>query len=137
MKSERALRRAASRANGRPKGKARQQLIKEIVATDSTFVFDDNPSEKGEDQWVGKCIHCNSNVVVLEGWRTTATIEHISPISSTEDANDIKNLALACPRCNNKKGIHHDQHAGKGGRADEVIAALKEKRMRRWRTALG
>ena len=49
------------------------------------------------------------------------------------EATDPRNLALACKRCNNEKGIHHDKHAGKGGRADEVIATLLAKRLKRWK----
>jgi len=64
---------------------------------------------------------------------TGATLEHIQPLCDGGHSTEPENLALACARCNNEKGVRHDQHAGKGGRADEVIAALKEKRMQRWR----
>lgn len=64
---------------------------------------------------------------------TDATVEHIKPLCDGGASRDLSNLALACKRCNNEKGIHHDQHAGKGGRADEVITALLAKRMLRWR----
>ena len=47
--------------------------------------------------------------------------------------DDPHNLALACQGCNNRKGVEHDQHVGKGGRADQVIEALRAKRALRWR----
>ena len=64
---------------------------------------------------------------------TNATIEHIVPLCDGGDPTDPRNLSLACASCNNEKGIRHDKHAGKGGRADEVIRALQEKRAHRWR----
>lgn len=64
---------------------------------------------------------------------TDATIEHIVPLCAGGSGTDLRNMALACKRCNNEKGVRHDPHAGKGGRADDVIVALTEKRMKRWR----
>jgi 5-methylcytosine-specific restriction endonuclease McrA len=83
--------------------------------------------------WVGRCLHCNSRVFVTDDGQTLATIEHIKPLCDRGHPTDPRNLALVCSRCNNEKGIRHDQHAGKGGRADEVIAALQAKRDSRWR----
>lgn len=68
---------------------------------------------------------------------TDATIEHIQPLCNDGAAIDPRNLALACSRCNNRKGIEHDQYAGRGGRADDVIAALQRKRIDRWRVRDG
>ena len=82
--------------------------------------------------WVGKCIHCNTKLFVTDHGNTDATVEHIQPLCDGGDPTDPRNLALACKRCNNEKGVRHDQHAGKGGRADEVIARLREKRAQRW-----
>jgi len=84
--------------------------------------------------WMGKCIHCNSKLFVTASGETDATVEHIKPLCDDGDSHDLRNLALACKRCNNEKGIRHDQHSGKNGRADEVIAALQEKRDLRWRS---
>jgi len=84
--------------------------------------------------WRGKCIHCNAGILVHSDGATTATIEHINPQCNGGDKFDPHNLALACVRCNNEKGIRHDKHAGEGGRADEVIAALQFRRQTRWRS---
>ncbi len=114
----------------RPKGNFKLQVILSIVATDNTFslfhCF-------GDECWLGKCIHCGAKLLVCMTGHTDATIEHIDPICHGGAASDPRNLALACARCNNMKGIHHDLHVGKGGRADEVIAMLQQKRLSRWR----
>lgn len=113
----------------RAKGKSRAELVLEIVKTDNTFYV----RHSDPHVYVGKCIHCNSHLYVTMLGETDATVEHIQPLCNGGDARDPRNLALACKRCNNQKGVHHDQHAGKGGRADEVIAALHSKRVARWK----
>ena len=119
----------------RPKGKSRARVVLSIVATDNTFYQLQHPEQKFTQiqPWVGKCIHCNTKFFVSHTGETDATVEHIRPLCDGGDPTDPRNLALACKRCNNEKGIRHDQHSGKGGRADDVIAALMEKRMQRWR----
>lgn len=116
-----------------PKAWHRADIILSIVATDNTFHKD---QEAGFfPMWVGRCLHCNAKVYVNEDGFTMATVEHIQPLCNGGHPSDPRNCALACPACNNEKGVRHDKHAGKGGRADEVIAALQEKRARRWRDA--
>lgn len=90
-------------------------------------------SLSGGWHYEGRCIHCNTHLSVTEHGETIATVEHIKPLCDGGEPTDPRNVALACSRCNNEKGIRHDQHAGKGGRADEVIAALQAKRQSRWR----
>ena len=97
-----------------------------VVATDNTFYvgFTDPPV------YVGRCIHCNTMLIAtMQG----ATLEHILPLCAGGDPTDPRNLALACKGCNNEKGVRHDRHVGKGGRADEVVTALQDKRLARWR----
>lgn len=113
-----------------PRGSKRLDLVLEIVRTDSTFSLHDS------GDWVGKCIHCNSKLVVDPDGMTSATIEHIDPLCNDGSRSDVRNLALACSRCNNEKGIRHDRRAGCGGRADDVIAALQARRNDRWRDAV-
>lgn len=117
----------------RPKGAARTQVILSIVATDATFHLYGDAKTGEERTWYGRCIHCNTRLAVTEQGNTDATVEHINPLCAGGESVDPRNLALACSRCNNEKGIRHDQHVGKGGRADEVIAALQAKRVARWR----
>lgn len=125
------------------RGKCRTEIILAIVETDRTFSpvterSDDHCHEESflprrQLGWVGHCIHCNTHLYVTAQGSTEATLEHIQPLCDGGDPTDPRNLALACKRCNNEKGVRHDQHAGRGGRADEVIAALRMKRMQRWR----
>jgi len=117
----------------RPKGLARSRLILNIVMSDSTFSIQFGPDPRYGPWWYGKCIHCNTRLSVRYDGQSEATIEHIDPLCNDGSTDDLKNLALACKRCNSEKGVRHDRHVGKGGRADEVIAALREKRMSRWR----
>lgn len=115
-------------AQPRPKGLARKRVVLSIVETDSTFEVEDH-----DGYWVGNCIHCNRKLAVAPDGTTDATVEHINPLCHGGEATDPRNLALACRGCNNEKGVRHDQHAGKGGRADQVIGALLQKRASRWR----
>ncbi len=112
----------------RPKGNSKSLVVLSIVATDNTFAIHGVAGD-----WLGKCIHCNSKLFVTKQGTTPATIEHINPLCNDGEPLDPRNLALACSRCNNMKGVHHDQHVGKGGRADEVVMQLQLKRQSRWR----
>lgn len=121
----------------RAKGNARAVLVLELVATDSTFFIMKFPPRmshgRDPEKWIGKCIHCNTSLSVsLEG-KTDATIEHIMPLVAGGTC-DLQNMALACSRCNNMKGIHHDAKR-LDGRAQEVVDALLLKRAKRWRVA--
>ena len=116
----------------RPKGANRAAVVLSIVATDITFELHRDKT-LGTGIWIGKCIHCNRKLGVSEAGNTDATVEHINPLCNGGESVDPKNLALACRGCNNEKGIRHDMHAGKGGRADEVITALQGRRLSRWR----
>jgi 5-methylcytosine-specific restriction endonuclease McrA len=118
----------AEATDPRPKGSSREQLVLDIVRTDNSFyVGYTDPSIH-----VGKCIHCGTMLTVTMSGRTEATIEHIMPLTAGGSGTDLHNLALACERCNNTKGIHHDAK-NLDERAQEVIAALLEKRHSRWR----
>ena len=103
----------------------------QVVVTDATFELIGQKHEA--KTWIGKCLHCNRKLAVTPEGSTVATLEHIMPLSAGGSPDDPTNLALACASCNNEKGIHHDPYVGRGGRADEVINSLREKRMSRWR----
>lgn len=110
----------------RVKGLARQDKILEIVETDGTF-------EKGSSGWVGSCLHCNTSIHVGVTGQSSATIEHIVPLCVGGSGSDLLNLALACSRCNNEKGIRHDPNYPSDPRAVEVVNTLLAKRKKRWR----
>ena len=82
--------------------------------------------------WVGKCIHCNSKLVVADDGRSLgeATLEHIIP-KTRGGTNELLNLAVACARCNREKGKRHDHKRGE--RLDDIVATLRARRAKRWR----
>lgn len=102
-----------------------------IIATDDTF---ERVMTGAGEAWSGKCIHCNAHLVVgLDGEPVSrATIEHILP-RNHGGTDDLDNLALACARCNNEKGVRHDNKPKGDARLLEIIAKLAAKRKARWR----
>lgn len=107
----------------------RHLLLLAAAVTDATFertTLDDRPV------WVGKCIHCNSKLVIADDGRALgeATLEHVWP-ETQGGTNEVTNLAVACARCNREKGSRHD-HRG-GPRLDEIVAVLRARRAERWR----
>lgn len=101
----------------------------------------------GDGVWSTRCLHCRSGlqftatgVPMNEG-----TLEHVVPrswfsrraaaalIVGLAGPEDPRNLALACPRCNQQKGKGPDAKGPSDPRAMEVVAALLRARMARWR----
>jgi 5-methylcytosine-specific restriction endonuclease McrA len=104
----------------------RKNLVLDIVRNDKTFEL-----SKVHDCWIGKCIHCNSQITVSpEGKTLSATIEHIVP-QSHGGTDDLKNLALACRSCNNTKGRKIDKLSVRHPKYLEVIEMLLKKRQDR------
>ncbi len=112
----------------RAKGVRRQELILEIVKTDRTF--EKLGSAAG---WIGRCLHCNTSIHVGDTGQSHATIEHIVPTCAGGSGSDMLNLALACSRCNNEKGIRHDPKYPSDPKAVSVVNNLLDKRKKRWR----
>jgi 5-methylcytosine-specific restriction endonuclease McrA len=107
----------------------RHLLLLAAAVTDHTF---EKTTLDGKPVWVGKCIHCNSKLVVDNNGRAMgeATLEHVWP-ETQGGTNEVANLAVACARCNREKGSRHD-HKG-GPRLEEIVAVLKARRLERWR----
>ena len=107
----------------------RHLLLLAAAVTDQTFA---RIVLGGNTVWMGKCIHCNTKLVVSDDGRRLgeATLEHVIP-DAKGGTNDIRNLAVACARCNREKGTRHDHHDGE--RANEVLEALRARRNERWR----
>jgi 5-methylcytosine-specific restriction endonuclease McrA len=104
--------------------------ILQVVATDSTF---ERLTDRLGVAWVGKCIHCNARLrIELDGSTSIATLEHIFPRSHGGDDSP-ENLALACARCNHQKGVRLDNRSKGDPRLMEVVQALRERRLARWR----
>ena len=98
--------------------------------------------------WDTRCLHCRARLQVRNDGQAMghSTLEHVIPQSwfgeraaktlcfqGGDDANDPRNLALACTRCNHDKGKGHDARGPNDIRAVEVISALLERRNARWR----
>lgn len=112
-------------------GSSKRARVLAIVRTDATFR---RQIVRGEDLWVGKCLHCGARLAVtLAGEALSGvTVEHIVP-RHHGGGDELENLALACGRCNHGKGIRHDSQRHPSARAQAVIAALLERRRARWR----
>jgi hypothetical protein len=88
-------------------------LVLAIALTDATFERREVRGGKGGDSrewaWVGRCLHCNTKLVVAEEGSpaSSVTIEHIVPQVHGGGA-ELANVALACDRCNHEKGRRHD-----------------------------
>ena len=103
-------------------------LMLAAAVTDNTFerrTLDDRAV------WVGKCIHCNSKLVLADDGRPLgeASLEHVWP-QTRGGGNDVENLAIACARCNREKSPHD---SGKGEGLDAMVAMLRARRAERWR----
>lgn len=111
-------------------GAHKNRLVLGVVATDATFALTD---VRGEQLWVGKCIHCQSALTVGRGGETFgATVEHI--VARAHGGTDaLENLALACARCNHGKGIRIDRLRRSDPRVLELQAKLTARRQERWR----
>ena len=107
----------------------RHLLLLGAAVTDATFeriVLD------GRVAWMGKCIHCNTKLVVGDDGRSLgeATLEHVWP-QTQGGTDELTNLAVACNRCNREKGSRHDHT--RTARLEEITTELRTKRMARWR----
>jgi hypothetical protein len=109
--------------------------------TDALAVLDDGI-------WSTRCLHCRSAVQVRDDGEPLglATLKHVLPqawfgrraaaaLTSQvgDDADDPRNLALACARCNHDKGKGPDARGPGDVHAREVVEALLFKRLSRWR----
>lgn len=105
-------------------------------------------AEPTGDGWRTRCLHCRSELHLrADGTPLGATsLEHVvakawfglrsaSLLTARvgDHADDPRNLALACARCNHDKGKGHDARGPGQPRGREVVGALLEARLARWR----
>lgn len=98
--------------------------------------------------WDTRCLHCRRRLQVRADGEALghATLEHVVPqawfgrrLASTltarvgGDANDARNLTIACAGCNHGKGVRHDARGPGDARAQAVVAQLLDTRLGRWR----
>lgn len=122
-------------------------LLLLAVHTDSLAERLPSDPRQAQSGWVTRCLHCRSRIGInIDGqpWPGT-TLEHIVPrawfgkraaaslCEGLADANDARNLALACARCNHAKGRSHDANGPADPRALAVVQQLREARLARWR----
>ena len=99
----------------------------QIAATDSTFT-------RADGRWTGKCLICNGRLAFHERDGQGADIEHIVP-RSAGGTNELRNLALTHPACNQEKGRNWDAPRARRARPERyaaLIARLQAERTRRW-----
>jgi len=108
---------------------SRAARVLAIVHTDRTFELKE---VRGEKLWVGRCIHCSSAIAVDVHGATGATLEHIEP-TTHGGTDDTQNLALACARCNQRKGASLDKRRRDDPTLSAVIDTLRARRAERWR----
>lgn len=113
----------------------RDALLLRVMETDTLAM-------RREDGWVAACLHCRSTLAIgLDGSpRGAATLEHIVPrswfrrraardlVERVRTPDDLRNLAVACARCNQQKGMSHDADGPTSERAREVVSALLDTR---------
>ena len=110
-----------------------ERLLIWAAATDSTFQW--WPSdERYNEALIGKCIHCRCTLTVelIGKRRQIATVEHIVP-KHHGGTDELTNLAVACAKCNNGKGVRLDHRRADDPTLQKVIATLQERRRERWR----
>lgn len=98
--------------------------------------------------WETRCLHCRSRLHARADGEAlgNATLEHVVPqawfgkraaaaltAQVGDDAADARNLALACAGCNHGKGKSHDMRGPTDSRARDVVQALLDARLARWR----
>ena len=100
------------------------------------------------DTWRSRCLHCRRALALRADGEAlgSTSLEHVVPSAwfgrraaaeltarVGNDADDPRNLALACAPCNHGKGCSHDARGPGDERAREVVAALLDARLIRWR----
>lgn len=120
---------------------ALRRLFLRALSTDSIATLHD-------DHWETRCLHCRKRLQVRNDGEALgqATLEHVVPqawfgkraaaaLSERvgDDANDLRNLAIACANCNHGKGVSHDARGPSDARAFEVVSQLLDSRLARWR----
>ena len=120
--------------------KALRQLLRLAAATD-------REARVADDTWQTRCLHCRAHLSITAAGAPlgTTTLEHIVPrswfgrrgsddlVAGLDGPSDPRNLALACARCNQQKGRGPDATGPGDARAREIVRALLDRRLERYR----
>jgi hypothetical protein len=121
----------------------RRRLL-QAIHTDAFATLDDGV-------WRTRCLHCRRALALREDGEAlgATSLEHVVPSAwfgrraaaeltarVGDDADDPRNHALACAPCNHGKGASHDARGPSDARAREVVSALLDARLARWRDAV-
>ena len=123
---------------------ALRRLFLRALATDTEANLDGGT-------WTTRCLHCRTRLQAREDGTPLghASLEHVVPqawfgkraamplTDRVGDADDARNLSLACARCNQDKGKGPDARGPSDERAHEVVEALLGRRLARWRAPDG
>ncbi|GAB2512061.1 HNH endonuclease [Lysobacter humi (ex Lee et al. 2017)] len=111
----------------------------------------DTEAHEHDGTWTTRCLHCRTRLQVRADGTPlgSASLEHVVPqawfgrraaaaLTSQvgNDADDPRNLALACARCNHDKGKGPDARGPQDARAMEVVTTLLARRRARWRDGI-
>lgn len=125
---------------------ALRRLFLRAVGSDTEAQLRAEPD--GRRLWETRCLHCRRRLQVRDDGEAFghATLEHIVPqawfgkraakpltAQVGDDADDPRNLAVACAGCNHGKGVRHDARGPNDERAFEVVTQLLQRRLARWR----
>jgi 5-methylcytosine-specific restriction endonuclease McrA len=116
----------------------RDALLLRVMETDTLAM-------RRDGGWVAPCLHCRTTLAVSGTGAPlgATTLEHIVPrswfrrrvarplVERVGAPDDLRNLAAACARCNQQKGMSHDADGPTSERAREVVAALLDTRLAR------
>jgi hypothetical protein len=114
-----------------------RRLLLLAAQTDALATFVDGA-------WSTRCLHCRSRIAIDARGEPLGrtTLEHVVPrawfehrtaaalVARVGAADDPRNLALAC---NHAKGKGPDERGPRDARAYEVVGALLDARLARWR----
>jgi 5-methylcytosine-specific restriction endonuclease McrA len=108
----------------------------------------DTEAQSHDGEWETRCLHCRRRLYVRGDGEAlgSATLEHVVPQAwfgkraaaalcerVGNEANDPRNLAIACAGCNHGKGVSHDARGPGDARAFQVVSQLLDSRLARWR----
>ena len=114
-------------------------------------VLTDREAKRAGETWSTRCLHCRTRLLVHADGRPMghASLEHVVPqawfgkraaatlVERVGRPDDPRNLAVACRRCNHDKGKGPDARGPGDPRARDVVTALLDTRLARWRPEPG